>query len=70
MELVAIIGVLVLVITIQQVFYLRQINKLLDKLMSRSYTEYIKASDKPKFEVRAPVMEEPEDLRTLQGINL
>ncbi len=30
----------------QQVYFMRQVQKLLDKLMSRSYTEY-KLADKP-----------------------
>lgn len=64
-ESLIIILVLLSVIFIQQVYYLRQIQKLVDKLMSRSYTEYVRA-EKP-FERPKIASDEPlEDLRTLQ----
>jgi hypothetical protein len=56
------------VIVFQQLFHMRQIQKLIDKVMSRDFAAYRAASEKPeKVEVRLPA-EPPEDLRTLQGI--
>lgn len=56
-------------IALQQFFFLHQINKLIDKVMSRSYTEYIKAKEPPQKPVR--IETEPiEDLRTLQEFTL
>lgn len=59
---------LVVLIVLQQFFYMRQIQKLVDKVMSRSYTEYVKATDKPQPKIMIP--ENPEDLTSLSGINL
>lgn len=39
-------------VLVQQVFFMYQIQKLLDKAMSRSYTEYVRAKDeRPKVQV-------------------
>lgn len=59
---------LVLVIAVQQWFYMRQVQKLVDKLMSRSYTEYITAQ-KPPLRVEVPT-EAPEDLRSLSEFSI
>lgn len=66
MSLEVIVFILLIVIAAQQMYFLRQIQKLVDKLMSRSYTEYIRAEkpvEKPTIKLD---LEEPEDLRSLQ----
>lgn len=40
------------IIGIQQAFFMWQVQKLVDKTMSRSYTEYIRATDPPKPQIR------------------
>lgn len=55
----------------QQCFYLRQINLLINKLMSRNYQEYALV-DKPKDSKRdkIQIVSEPaEDLRVLEGFS-
>ncbi len=52
----------------QQIYFLSQIQKLLDKAMSRSYTEYVKA-DKDPVRITLP-QDPPEDLRILQEFNV
>lgn len=60
--------VLLLIVALQQAFFMWQIQKLVDKVMSRSYTEYIKAKDTtPKVQVE---VEAPEDLRSLQEFQI
>lgn len=58
---------LVVLLALQQVYYLSQIQKLVDKVMSRSYTEYKRAEkqvDKPIIRIS----DEPaEDLSTIGG---
>jgi len=57
-----------IIIASQQYFFLKQIQKLVDKVMSRSYTEYSKADKTPiKFQLPS---DPPEDLRSLQEFNL
>lgn len=69
MEIKIIIALCAL-LAVQQVFYLHQIQKLVDKLMSRSYTDYTAAKTPPK-EIRVQVpAEPPEDLRILQEFSL
>jgi hypothetical protein len=47
----------------QQVFFFRQIHKLVDKLMSRSYTEYTSASAPKSETIRVKIPVDPvEDL--------
>ncbi len=51
---------------IQHFFFLRQIQKLIDKLMSRDFSEY-NAANKKVIEKTIKIPSEPaEDLRTLQ----
>ena len=62
------LGGAIAIIAAQQYFFLMQIQKLIDKVMSRSYTEYIKA-DKPSVNFQLP-QDPPEDLRSLQEFKL
>ncbi len=55
-------------IVFQQIFFLRQVQKLIDKVMSRSFQEY-QAAVKPR-EMKIAPQEVPEDLRILQGFQL
>lgn len=56
---------------IQQFFFMRQIQKLVDKVMSRSYTEYVKSSVSAPVPQQIKISEDvPEDLRTLQEFQL
>jgi hypothetical protein len=51
-DIILIVLALLGVVVFQQIFFLRQIHKLVDKLMSRSFTEYTQAEkprEKPKF---------------------
>ena len=61
--LVALVGVIVY----QQFFFLKQIQVLVDKLMSRSFQEYTRTKEPlpPRVKVES---DPPEDLRVLQGI--
>jgi len=62
-----VIGVLVGIIAFQQF----QIQKLVDKLMSRSFTEYQAAKKSSQGEIAVPAPPEvPEDLRALQEFKL
>ena len=50
--LLGVIGAQGVIILVQWVFFMRQTQKLVDKLMSRSYTEYTRAQEpipKPQF---------------------
>ncbi len=60
---IALLGLLLM----QQVYYMRQVQKLIDKLMSRSYHEFVGAT-KPqaKREIKLPT-EPAEDLGVLTG---
>lgn len=53
----------------QQLFYLKQIQVLLDKAMSRSFTEY-KNAEVPKAPRVIVDNSPPEDLRVLQEFRL
>jgi hypothetical protein len=67
---IALVSVLLVFIALQQFFFLHQINKLVDKVMSRSYTEYVKAKE-PTQRPSIQIPTEPlEDLRTLQEFQL
>lgn len=74
MEFIAIVVVLLGLVIFQQVFFLKQIQKLIDKHMSKSYTEYVhteKIKEKPKEKlIKVNVNEVPEDLRPLQEFNI
>lgn len=71
-ELIIFILIEAAVIIIQQLFFMRQVQKLIDKLMSRNYFEYESAKPRAeKLEVKLPKDNElPDDLRVLQGIGL
>lgn len=63
------LAVLAGLVVFQQVYFLRQIQKLVDKLMSRSFTEY-QTAQKPR---EKPVRIDdgvPDDLRILQEFTL
>lgn len=56
----------------QQIFFMRQVQKLIDKLMSRNYGDY-KISESYKTEEKKPefkVEQEPDDLRALQEFQI
>ena len=59
---------LVGLLVFQQVYFMRQVQKLLDKLMSRSYTEY-KAAEKPTQRVKVQESIFPEDMGPLSEFN-
>jgi len=62
--------VLMAAVTIyQQVFFTKQIQTLVDKLMSRSFTEYATTKNPPAPKVVIS-NEIPEDLRPLQGFQI
>ena len=66
--MIAVIIVLCVLLAAQQYFLLSQIQNLVDKVMSRSYTEYVAAKAPP---IRVKVEDEsPEDLRILQEFNI
>lgn len=67
MEII-LVSALVIFAIVQQLFFMNQIQKLVDKVMSRSYTEYIRA-DAPKTKVQVE-QEPPEDLRPLQEFSM
>lgn len=56
------------VIIAQQLFYMGQIQKLVDKAMSRSFQEY-KSADKPLEKVKVP-LDPAEDLRALNEFHM
>jgi len=62
--------ILSLVVAGQQWFWSRQVQKLIDKIMSRNYAEYVQASAPPPAPSRIMVPEEREDLGALQGIQI
>ena len=56
---------------VQQAFYMWQIQKLVDKLMAKSYTEYTSDKKKGPKEIKVPLpAEPPEDLRSLQEFTI
>lgn len=61
--------VLLCLVALQQIFFMWQIQKLVDKVMSRSYTEYVKAKETtpPGVKIDPDV---PEDLRSLQEFQI
>lgn len=61
--------ILTMIIVVQQVYFMRQIQKLVDKIMSRSYTEYITATSPPPIRVQT-TNEIPEDLGPLKEFSL
>jgi len=63
------IGFLVALVAWQQFFFSQQIQKLIDKLMSRSFTEYQRAQEPLPPRVQA-VPDIPEDLRALQEFKI
>lgn len=61
---------LLAVIVLQQLFYMRQVQKLVDKLMSRNYAEYSQSEKFQKTEPRVNInqFEEPlEDINRVLG---
>lgn len=52
----------------QQIFFLRQIQKLVDKAMSRSFQEY-QTAQVPKEKMKLPA-DVPDDLRALQEFQM
>lgn len=67
--LCAVILVLVGVIVYQQHFFTRQIQTLVDKLMSRSFGEYQAVKNPPPPRAQIPT-DVPDDLRGLQEFKL
>lgn len=64
-----VIALLVGIVVYQQIFFTKQIQTLVDKLMSRSFNEYQSALKPPAPRVQMSP-EIPEDLRTLQEFSL
>ena len=62
--LMGLVLVLVGVIIHQQIFFTKQIQRLVDKLMSRDFTTYVQATKPPPPRVMLPIGE-PEDLSAL-----
>lgn len=60
---------LLILIAAQQFFYMRQIQLLVDKVMAKSYTEYVAAKKPAPPKVILP-QEVPEDLRSLQEFSI
>lgn len=56
---------------VREVFFIYNVNKLLDKLMSRNYHEYKMAESGPSHEPATykGIEEDPEDLGILQSFN-
>ena len=54
----------------QHVYWSRQNQKLVDKLMSRNYHEYVQAQPQPSALKMVAEPEDPDDLRPLQGFQL
>lgn len=67
--LLVLVAVLIAVVIYQQVFFTKQIQTLVDKLMSRSFQEYqtTKNPPAPKVVINDDI---PEDLRALQGFQI
>lgn len=71
--LLLVISVLLVFIIYQGLFFTRQVNKLVDKVMSRDYVTYVQAEGlkkEPKVEHRVKIEPEevPEDLGVLNGL--
>jgi len=65
------IGILIGLLVVQQFFYLMQIHKLLNKLMSRNYFDYEKSKPQDVIKVKMPAAQEPlEDFGVLKGFEL
>ncbi len=65
----SIVITLVGLLVFQQVYFMRQVQKLLDKLMSRSYTEY-KAAEKPVSRPAKQIYSPAEDMGPLQDFSI
>lgn len=63
---------LVTLVVLQQIYFMRQIQKLVDKLMAKSFVEYHQVTAPPVPEKPKPQMPLgiPEDLRVLQELRL
>ena len=60
---------LMVMLALQQVYWSRQVQKLIDKLMSKNHAEYIQTQT-PAVERKRPVIDDPEeDLRVLNQLN-
>lgn len=68
-EIWCLVLVLVGLLVHQQIFFTKQIQRLVDKLMSRSFVEYQKAQEPPVPKL-VPDPEVPDDLRSLQGFSI
>lgn len=64
--------VLTVIIVVQHFFYMREINRLIDKLMSRDFSEYKRAVEPSIPTGTRPEANHdvPEDLRVLQNFQL
>jgi hypothetical protein len=54
----------------QQIFFTRQIQQLVDKLMSRTFTEYQQAITPPVKRARVEHKEAPDDLGSLHELQI
>jgi len=66
--LMPVIIILLCILVWQQIFWARQVQDLIDKLMSKSFAEYkqAKAPKEPRAP-KAPVFEAPEDMGSISG---
>ena len=68
--MIAIIIAMICIVALQQFFFMHEIHKLVDKVMSRSYTEYVQAKtpiERPQIRLDT---EPADDLRTLQEFTI
>lgn len=65
---IAVIFFLFLIIIFQQIFWSRVAQKLVDKLMSRNYHEYVQAQQTSPA-VRVRVNDSPDDFEDLSALN-
>lgn len=71
--LLVVIGLLLVFMAYQGLFFMRQVNKLTDKLMSKDYVTYVQAEGMKKagpieHRVKIEPEEIAEDLGTLNGL--
>lgn len=69
--LLAVFATLLVLLVAQHFFFLRQIQKLVDKLMSRDFHDYQRSIEKPEIKPRVQLpIDPPEDLGSLHGFQI
>lgn len=70
LEIIAVTTLSVVVVA-QQLFFMRQIHSLVNKIMAGDYHSYVRTEKAPTGPVRIPVPQDPpEDLRILQDFRV